>query len=315
MMECTVSWTGATGARSGMGFLAETGSGHTLMMDGAPDAAKPENGGQNLAPRPMETVLAGTGGCTAYDVVLILKRGRHDVQGCSVKLTSERAEVDPKVFTKIHMHFTVTGKGIPASAVERAIAMSHDKYCSASIMLAKTAQITTSFELTPEHGFERGGLISDVVRCGGHDLGRRPHQGLDRRRQLQAPACCSAWLRARLRRPSSAPRWRVRHGLGQAGAPGGFAGALRPAVRFRPQSPGSRRSPNRPASSRGRNAPAYQSGLSSEGRAPSSSRRAWVQARWSVSSRAACRKCVRRAGLRVAAACAVYSACAQTSPT
>ncbi len=147
MMECTVSWTGATGARSGMGFLAETGSGHTLMMDGAPDAAKPANGGQNLAPRPMETVLAGTGGCTAYDVVLILKRGRHDVQGCSVRLTSERAETDPKVFTKIHMHFTVTGKSIPASAVERAIAMSHEKYCSASIMLGKTAQITTSFDL------------------------------------------------------------------------------------------------------------------------------------------------------------------------
>ena len=146
-MECTVSWTGAAGARSGMGFLAETGSGHTLMMDGAPDAAKPENGGQNLAPRPMETVLAGTGGCTAYDVVLILKRGRHDVRGCSVKLTSERAEVDPKVFTKIHMHFTVTGKGIPQAAVERAIAMSHEKYCSASIMLGKMAEITTGFEL------------------------------------------------------------------------------------------------------------------------------------------------------------------------
>jgi putative redox protein len=144
-MECTVSWTGHTGARSGMGFIAETGSGHTLTMDGAPDAAKPENGGQNLAPRPMETVLAGTGGCTAYDVVLILKRGRHAVQGCSVKLTSERADTDPKVFTKIHMHFTVTGKALAASAVERAIAMSHDKYCSASIMLAKTAQITTSF--------------------------------------------------------------------------------------------------------------------------------------------------------------------------
>jgi putative redox protein len=130
-----------------MGFVAETGSGHVLMMDGAPDAAKPENGGQNLAPRPMETVLAGTGGCTAYDVVLILKRGRHDVRGCSVKLTSERAEVDPKVFTKINMHFTVTGKGLAPSAVERAIAMSHDKYCSASIMMAKTAEITTSFEL------------------------------------------------------------------------------------------------------------------------------------------------------------------------
>ena len=146
-MECTVSWTGATGARSGMGFLAETGSGHVLVMDGAPDAAKPKNGGQNLAPRPMETVLAGTGGCTAYDVVLILKRGRHEVRGCSVKLTSERAAEDPKVFTTIHMHFTMSGKGIPASAVERAIKMSHDKYCSASIMLGKTAEITTSFDV------------------------------------------------------------------------------------------------------------------------------------------------------------------------
>ena len=146
-MECTVSWTGAAGTRSGMGFVAETGSGHVITMDGAPDAAKPDNGGQNLAPRPMETVLAGTGGCTAYDVVLILKRGRHDVRGCSVKLTSERASDDPKVFTQIHMHFTVTGKGVPASAVERAVALSHEKYCSASIMLAKTAAITTSFEL------------------------------------------------------------------------------------------------------------------------------------------------------------------------
>lgn len=147
-MECTVSWTGNTGTRSSMGFVAETGSGHVLTMDGAPDAAKPENGGANLAPRPMETVLAGTGGCTAYDVVLILKRGRHDVRACSVKLTSERAETEPKVFTKIHMHFSVSGKGVPAQAIERAIAMSHEKYCSASIMLGKTAHITTSFELT-----------------------------------------------------------------------------------------------------------------------------------------------------------------------
>ncbi len=146
-MECTVTWTGAAGTRSSKGFVAETGSGPVLTMDGAPDANKPENGGANLAPRPMETVLAGTGGCTAYDVVLILKRGRHDVRGCSVKLTSERAETDPKVFTRIHMHFTVTGKGIPPAAVERAIAMSHEKYCSASIMLAKTADITTSFDL------------------------------------------------------------------------------------------------------------------------------------------------------------------------
>ena len=130
-----------------MSFVAQTGSGHTLVMDGAPDAAKPDNGGANLAPRPMETVLAGAGGCTAYDVVLILKRGRQDVRGCSVKLSAERAEVDPKVFTRINMHFVVTGKGLTSSAVERAIAMSHDKYCSATIMLGKTADIATSFEL------------------------------------------------------------------------------------------------------------------------------------------------------------------------
>ena len=139
-MECTINWLPA----SGMGFVAETGSGHVLMMDGAPDG-----GGRNLAPRPMETVLAGTGGCTAYDVVLILKRGRHDVRGCQVKITSERAPTDPKVFTAIHMHFLVTGTDLPEAAVQRAIQMSHEKYCSASIMLGKTAAITTSFELLP----------------------------------------------------------------------------------------------------------------------------------------------------------------------
>jgi putative redox protein len=137
-MECTVNWLPA----SGMGFVAETGSGHVLVMDGAPDG-----GGRNLAPRPMETVLAGTAGCTAYDVVLILKRGRHEVTGCQVKVTSERAAADPKVFTRIHMHFTVAGKTLAEAAVARAIQMSHEKYCSASIMLAKTAQITTSFEI------------------------------------------------------------------------------------------------------------------------------------------------------------------------
>ena len=139
-MECTVNWMPAMG----MGFVAETGSGHVLTMDGAPDG-----GGRDLAPRPMETVLAGTGGCTAYDVVLILKRGRHDVRGCQVKVTAERAATDPKVFTAIHMHFTVTGKDLPATAVERAIALSHERYCSASIMLAKTAAITTSHEIVP----------------------------------------------------------------------------------------------------------------------------------------------------------------------
>lgn len=148
-MECTVSWTGAAGTRSGMGFIAETGSGHVIAMDGAPDAANPANGGQNLAPRPMEALLAGAGGCTAYDVVLILRRGRHDVRGCTVKLSSERADTDPKVFTRIHMHFTVTGRDLPPAAVERAIALSHEKYCSASIMLGKTAQISTSFDVLP----------------------------------------------------------------------------------------------------------------------------------------------------------------------
>jgi putative redox protein len=137
-MECTINWMGT----DGMAFVAETGSGHLLTMDGAP-----AGGGHNLAPRPMETVLAGTGGCTAYDVVLILKRGRHDVRGCQVQLKAERAEVDPKVFTSIHMHFVVSGKGLNPTAVERAVALSHEKYCSASIMLAKTAQITTSVEI------------------------------------------------------------------------------------------------------------------------------------------------------------------------
>ena len=144
-MKCTVSWTGASGTRSHMGFVAETGSGHIVNMDGAPDERTPANGGQNLAARPMELLLAGMGGCTAYDVVLILKRGRHAVRGCTVEIQAERAKVEPKVFTKINLHFTVTGKDLPAAAVERAIALSHEKYCSASIMLGKTAEITTSF--------------------------------------------------------------------------------------------------------------------------------------------------------------------------
>jgi putative redox protein len=137
-MNCTINWMPA----NGMAFSAETGSGHLLLMDGAPDG-----GGRNLAPRPMETVLAGTGGCTAYDVVLILQRGRQDVRGCQVVLTSERAPVDPKVFTAIHMHFTVTGVSLTEAAVERAIKLSHEKYCSASLMLGKTAAITTSYEI------------------------------------------------------------------------------------------------------------------------------------------------------------------------
>ena len=134
-MECSVRWTG-----EGMSFVAQTGSNHMVAMDGAPDG-----GGRNLAPRPMELVLAGTGGCTAYDVVVILKKSGQDVRGCEVKLTSERAATDPKVFTKIHMHFVVRGRALKRNLVEHAIRLSHEKYCSASIMLGKTAEITKDF--------------------------------------------------------------------------------------------------------------------------------------------------------------------------
>jgi putative redox protein len=136
-MECSVRWTG-----EGMTFLAETGSNHVVPMDGAPDG-----GGRNLAPRPMEMVLVGTGGCAAYDVVVILKKSGQAVTGCEVKLTSERAETDPKVFTRIHMHFRVSGHALKRNLVEHAIRLSHEKYCSASIMLAKTAEITKDFEI------------------------------------------------------------------------------------------------------------------------------------------------------------------------
>jgi len=140
-MDCKVKW----GGPDGMSFVAETGSGHAFVMDGAPDG-----GGHNLGPRPMEAVLAGTGGCTAYDVVLILKKSGQNVSGCEVRLTSERAQSDPKVFTKIHMHFVVRGKELKPSLVESAIKLSHNKYCSASIMLGKTAQISHDYEIVSE---------------------------------------------------------------------------------------------------------------------------------------------------------------------
>jgi len=140
-MNCTITWGGPNGP-SGMAFHAATGSGHLVNMDGAP-----EGGGKNLAARPMEMLLVGAGGCTAYDVVLILQRGRHAVLGCAVDVQAERAAEDPKVFTKIHLHFRLTGRGLAASAVERAIALSHEKYCSATIMLSATAAVTTSFEI------------------------------------------------------------------------------------------------------------------------------------------------------------------------
>ena len=135
-MEATIRWG------TGMTFIAETGSGHVLAMDGAPEA-----GGRNLAPRPMETVLAGSGGCTAFDVVVILKKSGQDITGCEVKMTAERAQTDPKVFIKIHMHFVVTGRNLKRNLVEHAIRLSREKYCSATAMLAKTAEVTTDFEL------------------------------------------------------------------------------------------------------------------------------------------------------------------------
>jgi putative redox protein len=135
-LQCSVRWTG-----EGMSFIAETGSGHSVAMDGAPDG-----GGRNLAPRPMEMLLAGTGGCAAYDVVLILQRGRHRVSGCTVQLSAERAPEDPKVFTRIDMHFTVRGTALSREAVLRAVQLSHEKYCSATAMLAKPATITHSVQ-------------------------------------------------------------------------------------------------------------------------------------------------------------------------
>ena len=135
-MKARVKWL------DNMSFVGESGSGHSVVMDGPP-----ELGGRNLGVRPMEMLLLGLGGCSSFDVVLILQKSKQQVTDCEVEITAERADKEPKVFTRIHMHFTVTGKGIPATAVERAIAMSHDKYCSASIMLGKTATITTSFDL------------------------------------------------------------------------------------------------------------------------------------------------------------------------
>ena len=136
-MECTVRWAG-----TGMSFVAETGSNHLVAMDGAPDG-----GGRNLAPRPMEMVLLGTGGCTAYDVVVILKKSGQDVTGCEVKLTAERAATDPKVFTRIHMHWTVRGRSLKRNIVENAVRLTHEKYCSATAMLQKTAEVTRDFEI------------------------------------------------------------------------------------------------------------------------------------------------------------------------
>lgn len=123
-------------------FVGESGSGHAVVMDGAP-----EGGGRNLGFRPMELVLLGTGGCTAYDVVTILRKQRQDIVDVVAEMNAERAETDPKVFTKIHIHFVVKGRGVSETHVKRAIELSAEKYCSASIMLKKSAEITHDFEI------------------------------------------------------------------------------------------------------------------------------------------------------------------------
>ena len=150
-MECIVRWG------DGMTFVAETGSKHLVTMDGAP-----ESGGRNLAPRPMEVLLSGAGGCTAYDVVVILKKNGQDVSGCEVELSAERAATDPKVFTKIHYHFTVRGRNLKRNLVEQSVRLSHEKYCSATAMHAKVRMIWFIGATSCSPG--RSGEASDSLR-------------------------------------------------------------------------------------------------------------------------------------------------------
>ncbi len=138
-MKARVEW------KDEASFLAESGSGHTVLMDGPPEA-----GGKNSGPRPMEMLLMGTGGCAAFDVVMILKKSRQEISDCVVEIEAERATQEPKVFTRIHFHFILTGKTLNSAHVERAIKLSAEKYCSASIMLAKTAQLTHDFDIVEE---------------------------------------------------------------------------------------------------------------------------------------------------------------------
>ena len=135
-MKARIKWIGD------VGFEGFTDSGHSVVMDGSP-----ESGGQNRGPRPMELVLVGTGGCTSFDVVLILRRSRQEVTDCVAEIEAERADTDPKVFTRVHIHFIVTGRNLDPKKVAHAIELSATKYCSASIMLAKTAKITHDFEI------------------------------------------------------------------------------------------------------------------------------------------------------------------------
>ena len=129
----------------GMAFMGEAGSGHAVMMDGSP-----EFGGRNIGIRPMEMLLIGLAGCTGFDVVQILKKGRENVTGCEVEVEAERATEDPKVFTKIHIAYRITGRGLSQAKAERAVTLSKEKYCSASIMLGATAEMSASLEVIDE---------------------------------------------------------------------------------------------------------------------------------------------------------------------
>jgi putative redox protein len=135
-MKCRVKWL------DHMTFVGESGSGHAVVMDGAP-----EHGGRDLGIRPMEMLLLGLGGCTAFDVVMILNKSRQDIVDCEVLIDSDRADEIPKVFTRIHIHFVVSGNNLDAAKVEKAVNLSADKYCSASEMLSRTAKITHDFEV------------------------------------------------------------------------------------------------------------------------------------------------------------------------
>ncbi len=135
-METQIKWVGNAA------FIGRASSGHTVIMDGPA-----EGGGRNLGPRPMEMLILGMGACSTYDVVSILKKSRQDITDCEVKITSKRAESDPKVFTDIQLHFVVSGHNLKQKQVERAIKLSAEKYCSASIMLGATANITHDFEI------------------------------------------------------------------------------------------------------------------------------------------------------------------------
>jgi putative redox protein len=138
-MQARIVWA------EGMSFVAESGSGHSIVIDGAP-----EHGGRDIGPRPMETVLMGTGACTAFDVVMILKKARQPVTDCVVELEADRAETEPRVFTRIHLHYRVKGNGLDPDKVRKAVELSKEKYCSATIMLAKTAEI--SYAITIDEG-------------------------------------------------------------------------------------------------------------------------------------------------------------------